>query len=154
MSQIALRKSLLNEGLPKDRALYLNFEDERLLEFQIQDFQTILGVFYAINPDNKDRLCYFFFDEIQVIQYWELFIRRLIDTENVQIFITGSSSKMLSTEIATSLRGRSLTTEVFPLSFKEFLTFNSIKKTIPKTFGSRNTAILRKAIKDYLENLD
>lgn len=142
---------LLSQGLPKDRSLYINFEDERLLGFQVKDFQTIIDFFYAMNPENKDRLCYFFFDEIQVIQNWELFIRRLIDTENVQIFITGSSSKMLSTEIATSLRGRSLTTEVFPLSFKEFLNFNNFVKSIPKTFGSRNTAILRNAAKEYLD---
>ncbi len=144
-------KDLLDKGLPANRLLYLNFEDDRLLEFQVRDFQIILDVFYAINPDNKNHICYFFFDEIQIIDKWESFIRRLLDTENVRVFITGSSSKMLSKEIATGLRGRSLTTEVFPLNFKEFLTFNNTQYNIPTTFGARNSAFLRKSVEDYLK---
>ncbi|MDO8721295.1 MAG: AAA family ATPase [Syntrophales bacterium] len=95
--------------------------------------------------------CYFFFDEIQRIDQWEMFIRRLLDTENIQIFITGSSSKLLGSEIATSLRGRSLAIEIFPFSFEEFLKFHGLFSGSPKTFGANTASVLRKAAKDYLE---
>lgn len=114
-------RSLLSEGVPKENILYLNFEDDRLFEFGLQDCQTVLDVFYGTNPDKKAEHCWFFFDEIQNIPHWEKFIRRLIDTENVSVYVTGSSAKLLSTEIATSLRGRALHREVFPFSFPEYL---------------------------------
>ena len=117
---------LLKAGTRKNQILYLNFEDDRLLEFNVNHFQEILDIYYGKYPENKDNVSYFFFDEIQRIDQWEIFIRRLIDTENVKIYITGSSSKLLSTEIATSLRGRSLSTEIFPLSFHEFLRFHGL----------------------------
>jgi hypothetical protein len=110
-------KSLCDKGINKNRMLYLNFEDDRLMDFNVSKFQDILDVYYAKFPDNKNNCCYFFFDEIQGIQHWESFIRRLIDTENIQIFISGSSSKLLSSEIATCLRGRSLPIVMYPFSF-------------------------------------
>lgn len=142
---------LMASGIPKQRILYLNFEDDRLLGFEAGHFQSILDVFFAEYPENKEERCFFFFDEIQIILNWESFIRRLLDTENVQVFITGSSSKMLSSEIATSLRGRSMTTEVFPLSFEEYLAHHGIFPELPKTFGSRNAAKLRRAAADYFD---
>jgi predicted AAA+ superfamily ATPase len=80
-----------------------------------------------------------------------MFIRRLLDTENLQIFNTGSSSKLLGSEIATSLRGRSVPIEIFPFSFKEFLKFHGLFPDIPKTFGANTASVLSKAVKDYLE---
>jgi len=113
-------KDLLAAGIKKEEILYLNFEDDRLLEFNVNNFQEILDVYFGKYPKHRTARCYFFFDEIQRIDQWEMFIRRLLDTENIQIFITGSSSKLLGSEIATSLRGRSLATEIFPFSFEEF----------------------------------
>jgi hypothetical protein len=75
----------------------------------------------------------------------------MLDTENLQIFITGSSSKLLGSEIATGLRGRSLTTEIYPFSFGEFLKFHGIFSDTPKTFGMNTASKLRKAVNDYLE---
>ncbi|MBI4792013.1 MAG: ATP-binding protein [Deltaproteobacteria bacterium] len=144
-------KELLGSGVKRQRILYLNFEDERLLAFSVKDFQAILDVYYGRFPENKDLECYFFFDEIQRIDQWEMFIRRLLDTEKIRIFLTGSSSKLLSTEIATSLRGRSLSTEIFPFSFAEFLKANGLFGKPPQNFGSRTAATLRRAIADYLE---
>lgn len=140
---------LQKSGIAAERILYLNFDDERLLDFTPADFQMILDLFYARCPANKERLCYFFFDEIQNIPHWETFIRRLIDTENVQITITGSSAKLLSTEIATTLRGRTLTCEVFPFSFKEYLLTHKIFNKIPEQLSSTALAKIRHAIKDY-----
>lgn len=144
-------KELLESGTKRQQILYLNFEDERLLDFEVKHFQAILDVYYGRFPKNKDLDCYFFFDEIQRIDHWEMFIRRLLDTEKARIFLTGSSSKLLSTEIATSLRGRSLSTEIFPFSFREYLTANRLFEKPPQNFGSRATATLRRAIADYLE---
>lgn len=117
----------LTSGLTKEKMLYLNFEDDRLAGFKVQDFQTILDVYYELYPNyiSADDLI-FYFDEIQNIDGWDKFIRRLIDKEQVGIFVTGSSAKTLSKEIATSLRGRCLIKEVFPLSFVEHLNYFGI----------------------------
>lgn len=144
-------KKLLSEGIPKTNILYLNFEDDRLLTFTVSDFQTVLDIYHSKFPETHNNKTYFFFDEIHRIENWETFIRRLLDTENTQIFITGSSSKLLSTEIATSLRGRSITTEIFPLSYIEFLKFHNIFNSPPVTFSSKTSSILRKAFSDYFE---
>ena len=141
----------LAEGIPKTRILYLNFEDDRLLDFDVTHFQHILDVFYGKHPEHRDEVCYFFFDEIQRIDRWEMFIRRLLDTENIRIVLTGSSSKLLSAEIATSLRGRSLTVEMFPFSFPEFLRTRGLVTGKPQTFGAKTSSMLRKAIRDYFE---
>ena len=140
-----------DENVTRDRILYLNFEDDRLLEFSVSHFQKILDVYYRKFPENKQTTCYFFFDELQRIDQWEVFIRRLLDSENIQLFLTGSSSKLLSTEIATSLRGRSITTEIFPFSFQEFLNYHNLFSEPPVTFGSKTTATLRNAIGKYFQ---
>jgi hypothetical protein len=145
-------KDLIAAGIKKEEILYLNFEDDRLLEFNVNNFQEILDVYFGKYPKHRNVRCYFFFDEIQRIDQWEMFIRRLLDTENIQIFITGSSSKLLGSEIATSLRGRSLATEIFPFSFEEYLKFHGLFSYRPKTFGANTSSILRKAVKDYMES--
>jgi hypothetical protein len=142
-------KSLLDQGVSKKRLLYLNFEDDRLLDFHVSQFQDILDVYFAKYPTNKNRCCFFFFDEIQRIIHLESFIRRLIDTENILIFISGSSSKLLSSEIATCLRGRSLPIVMYPFSFSEFLRYHDYFSEIPNSFGSKNAAIFRNAIAHY-----
>lgn len=144
-------KELLGSGIKKEEILYLNFEDERLLDFSVNKFQEILDVYFGKYPEHRNTRCYFFFDEIQRIDQWEMFIRRLLDTENLQIFITGSSAKLLGSEIATSLRGRSLPIEIFPFSFEEYLKFHGLFSDRPKTFGANTSSILRKAVKDYME---
>ena len=141
---------LLSTGIQKEQILYLNFEDDRLLGFNVHHFQIIVDVYFAQFPHHRDLGSYFFFDEIQKIDQWEIFIRRLLDTESIQIYLTGSSSKLLSTEIATSLRGRALIKELYPLSFKEFLKFHQVFSDNPKAYGAKTISKLRKAINDYL----
>ena len=142
---------LLSAGVLKEKILYINFEDDRLLDFRVNHFNTVLDVYFSKYPEHRDTRCYFFFDEIQRIDQWEIFIRRLLDTENVQVYVTRSSSKLLSTDIATSLRGRSLTIEIFPFSFTEFLRFHGLFERAPGKFGTKTVSHLRKAIMDYLE---
>lgn len=144
-------KELLTQGVRKEEILYINFEDDRLLEFNVSNFQDILDVYFVKNPGCRNDRCWFFFDEIQRVDHWERFIRRMLDTETIQICITGSSSKLLSYEIATSLRGRSLTVEMLPFSFIEFLRCHGLFNETPKTFGVKTSATLRKAMKEYFE---
>ena len=111
---------MLNDGLSKTAILYINFEDDRLLPLDEQKLAKLVDAFYSLYPENHDRKCYLFFDEIQNVNNWPIVIRRLHDTKNAEIFLTGSSAKLLSKEIATSLRGRSLAIEIWPYSFSEF----------------------------------
>jgi len=127
--------------------VYINFEDDRLFPLELKDLSTLLDAYYELYPDKKNEKVYFFFDEIQNVQDWEKFVRRLYDTENCTIVITGSSAKLLSKEIATSLRGRTLSYEVFPLSFSELLTFRGISKEL---HSSRAQAKIKNAFSEYL----
>lgn len=95
---------------------FFNFDDERLIQFTVDDFQTLLEVFVELFGIQTT----FYFDEIQNIEGWERFIRRLYEQGN-KIFITGSNAKLLSRELGTHLTGRNIQLEVFPLSFKEII---------------------------------
>lgn len=142
-------KSLLDQGIEIERTVYLNFEDERLSSIAAGDLQTILDVYYRIFPKHSELNCYFFFDEIQNVEGWERFIRRLIDTRRFEVWITGSSAKMLSAEVATSLRGRSRVLTVFPASFAERLAFHGIDQS--KLKGSKQKAIMENQTLNYLD---
>ena len=112
---------MLSVGISKTAILYINFEDDRLLPLNEQKLAKLVESFYSLYPENYDRKCYLFFDEIQNVSNWPIVIRRIHDTKNAEIFLTGSSAKLLSKEIATSLRGRSLAIEIWPYSFNEFI---------------------------------
>jgi len=144
-------EELLASGLEKERLLYLNFEDERLLPFLAGDFQLILETYYRKYPAFKDKRCYLFLDEVQRIEGWDKFVRRLLDAEELSVCVTGSSSKLLSTEIATSLRGRSLTTEIFPFSFREYLEYRDVKLTKTESYGSKLRARLQSGVGEYFK---
>lgn len=111
----------LRHEMPDTCLLYLNLEDDRLFEASLADLDTLLESYYGLFPANRKKEVYFFLDELQRIPGWESFIRRIHDQNAIRIFISGSSAALLSREIATSLRGRTLTFEVFPLSFREWL---------------------------------
>lgn len=116
----------LRSEFPSDRIVYFNFEDDRLFPASLQTMDSFIQAYYELYPGNKSKKVYFFFDEVQEIEKWELFIRRLYDNEKCSIFITGSSSKLLMKEVSTALRGRSISYELFPLSFGEYLAFSGI----------------------------
>src|SRR3972149_2277905 len=142
-------KKIMDSGTNKRCVLYVNFEDSRLSSASIEDLNNMLEVFFEIYPENKQRKTWFFLDEIQLIEKWESFVRRLLDHENVQVFVTGSSSKMMSKEIATSLRGRSLTYRIFPFSFKEFLAANKVN--IGKYLSSVERIKIINGLREYME---
>lgn len=140
--------NLLKE-VEKERIVYINFEDDRIFPLEIMDLDDILEAYYELYPHNKGRIIYLFFDELQNTKGWELYIRRITDKEKVKIFITGSSSKLLSKEIATSLRGRTLTFGLFPLSFSEFLKFNGVQLDGNITY-SKERFNIKKLFEKYL----
>jgi predicted AAA+ superfamily ATPase len=142
---------LLAAGVPKTRLLHVNFDDERLQPLRASDLHHLPETFFRLFPENKAQRCHFFFDEIQNVPGWESFIRRMLDTENVQIMLTGSSAKMLSREIATTLRGRSLATEIFPFSFREALRHRALDDTPAEAAGSARRARLSHELRAYLE---
>ncbi len=114
-------REIVDAGAPRNSVLYINFEDERLWPLRAEHLQLIVEAFYRRNPALRERHCTWVLDEIQLVAGWEQFVRRILDTEQVHLCVSGSSAKMLSREIATSLRGRSVTTELFPFSFPEAL---------------------------------
>lgn len=120
-------RELLDAGIPRGRILHVEFEDDRLAEVRTEDLHRIEEAFYSLHPDSHGKECWYFFDEIQNAPGWERFVRRLLANRNLHLAITGSSAKLLSTEIATSLRGRALTTEVLPFSFREVLRHHDIE---------------------------
>ena len=138
----------LIEKIEKTKILFLNFEDERF-ELNSDELDLILQAYMELYPSYKLSECYFFFDEIQNIPNWEKFIRRMYDAISKNIFITGSNSKLLSSEIATSLRGRTLNFEIFPLSFKEYLSFKDIEVDF---YSSKSLAFIKNAQESFLKN--
>jgi len=139
-------------GVDRGRLLYLNFEDERLLPLSAADLSRIPEAFYRRTPANRGHLCWFYFDEIQNVPGWETFVRRLLDTEKVALILTGSSARLLSREIATSLRGRSLSTEILPFSFAESLRHEGVD--LPRDWppGAKVRSILEHRFERYLES--
>jgi len=130
----------LRKQVAANQLVYLNFEDDRLFPLRLEDMEMLVQGYFELYPENKEKQVWFFFDEIQEVPNWEKFVRRLADTENCRIYLTGSSSKLLSRELATALRGRTLPFEVFPLDFSEFLQFHNIALN-PETSKGQATAL-------------
>lgn len=115
-----LINQLNTQGVAVEKILYINFEDERL-QLSSKELDLILQAYRELYPQLDLADCYFFFDEIQEVEGWEKFIARIYSSISQHVFITGSNAKLLSKEIATALRGRTITFEIYPLSFAEFV---------------------------------
>jgi uncharacterized protein len=129
-------RKLVAEGVLLDQILHLNFEDDRLMPINHKSMGKMIDAWYTLYPQNHDRCCYLFLDEVQNVDGWPLVLRRILDTKNVQIYVTGSSAKLLSKEIATSLRGRSLAIEVAPYDYSEYLAAHGLEKPL-KSMGQQ-----------------
>ncbi|MCL6533051.1 MAG: ATP-binding protein [Armatimonadetes bacterium] len=112
----------LASGAPRESLVYIDFEDDRLLPMDASGLDALVEAYYRLYPQYRaSQRVLFCFDEIQAVSGWERFVRRLMDTELVDIYLSGSSARLLSREIATSMRGRVLEIRLFPFSFREFL---------------------------------
>src|SRR3990172_5474879 len=118
-------RQLLDErraALPRERALYLSFDDDRLAGLELDQLGFLLEEYYRRFPALRGReTVHWLLDEIQLVPGWERFVRRVLDSEKVEIAVSGSSARMLSREVHTSLRGRGMATVIRPFSFREFL---------------------------------
>ena len=120
---------------------YINFDDERLINFTVDDFHNLMLVFHKLYQADV-----IFLDEVQNIEGWERFIRRIHD-EDYKIFLTGSNARLLSSELATHLTGRYVKIELYPFSFREYLSFHRIDYDV-KT--SKKKAIVLRYFDKYL----
>tara|TARA_B110000459_G_scaffold118274_1_gene130451 strand:+ start:1123 stop:2373 length:1251 start_codon:yes stop_codon:yes gene_type:complete len=127
--------ALISRGIPKEQILFIDFEDDRLVPMSMKEMGELLDSFYTIYPENHTKKCYFFLDEVQNIDGWHQVIRRYLKSKDIEITITGSSAKLLSKEINTSLRGRALAIEIMPYNFNEFRSAHNL--AIPKLPFSR-----------------
>ncbi len=130
-------KQLESKGVPLSQIVYVNFEDERLLETKVTDLNTILEI--GLEMSGSTNKPYLFLDEIQNINGWEKFVRRIADMK-YRINITGSNSKMLSSEIASTLGGRFIIMNVYPYSFTEYLTANHREKNYLDVISTQDRA--------------
>ena len=137
----------LREKNLRENIIYINFEDDRLFPLELVSLDFLLESYYAMYPTKRDEKVYLFLDEIQAVDNWEIYVRRIYDTLNLQIFITGSSAKLLSTEVATSLRGRTISYEIFPFSFKEYLRYKNIEINLN---SSKSLSFIQNALNSYL----
>lgn len=126
---------LIEQGHKKEEILYFNFEDDRIDSLEVKDLDLIKTCY----EEMYDSRPIFFLDEIQLVDRWERFARRLAD-QKYQVYITGSNAKMLSSEIATTLGGRYMIHEVYPYSLQEYLKASGInmhEKNAQFTFGKQ-----------------
>ncbi len=141
-------RDLLASGVDKRRIIYINLEDDRLYPIDAQELDLILRAHMELWPDLVGQRCYLFLDEFQNVTGWERYVRRIHDTENLSIFITGSSSALLQKDMASAMRGRSVTYEIFPLAFAEFLRFKGVVHT---PYSAASESLMAHAFREYLD---
>ncbi len=140
------KSTLLQEIRSKNKEsdYFLNFDDDRLIHFRVEDFQKLFEIFIELFGVQST----FYFDEIQNIRGWERFVRRLYD-QGKKVYITGSNASMLSRELGTHLTGRYIQYELFPFSFREFLALNKVKYSQNDLFTTVGKSTLKKWFNEY-----
>lgn len=126
---------------------YLNFEDERLVDFEVADFNSLYEVFLELYGKKSA----FFLDEIQNVAQWETFVRRM-QNKGYKFFITGSNASLLSKELGTKLTGRCVSIELYPFSFMEYLSFKRYKLQKNALSYTTERASIRKYFSEYLKH--
>ena len=139
---------LLKNGVPRERILYVGFDDERFLSMSPDNFDELLQAYREMYPHIAIKDVYMFFDEIQLVKGWELFVLRVYKNYCKHIFITGSTAKMLSEEMASALRGWPDEYREYPLSFSEYLRFKNIEAN---RYTEEGKAVLASAFRTYCE---
>ncbi|MBI4872375.1 MAG: ATP-binding protein, partial [Candidatus Riflebacteria bacterium] len=135
-----------------ERALFVSFDDDRLADLASEQLSLLLEEFYRRYPELRGReTVAWFLDEIQLVVGWERFVRRVMDTELVEVVVSGSSARMLSREVHSSLRGRGLETVIRPFSFREFLRHRGQEpEREPAYWTSAQRSLVEKAFREYL----
>lgn len=140
------------KNVPPERVVYISFDDERLVDIEAGQLSNLIEEYYRRYPKLRGaKTVYWFFDEIQLVQGWDRFVRRIMDTELVEIVVSGSSARMLSREIHTSLRGRGMETVIRPFSFREFLRFRGEEPAEePRRWVPAQRSLIEKRFREYL----
>lgn len=140
----------LSIGVAKENILSIHFFDDRISNLKTVGLDSVLQAYFLLYPNKKhNEKIYCFFDEIQVIPGWEAFIDRMLRTENCMVYLSGSSAQLLSKEVATQMRGRALSWELFPFSFQEFTDHQKIKNELP--LNSQQRLLIENAFDEYWE---
>lgn len=133
-----------------DNSMYIDFEDERLVDLDVSDLDKIRESFFELKPQLiNEKDIFFLFDEIQNVNQWERFVRRLVEKERINLFCAGSSSKITPNLIHTSLKGRVWSIEVFPFSFREILILRGLDLTNKKLFYGNNKINVKNNLDEY-----
>ena len=132
-----------------EQDFFFNFDDERLVNFTVADFQTLQECFFELFGEQHT----YYFDEIQNVKGWETFVRRLYNEGN-KVIVTGSNARMLSRELGTHLTGRYIAVEIFPFSFQEYLQLAKVQLEAKDFYLTSKRAILLGHFKEYLEKGD
>lgn len=140
-------KRLLASGVDKEQILYIGFDDERLSNMDVSDFDEILQAYRLMYPDRPLSSVYMFFDEIQIVKGWELFVLRVYKNYCKNVYVTGSTAQMLSGEMSSALRGWPDEYTEYPLSFKEFIAFKGVKAN---RYTEEGAALMANMFKSYL----
>ena len=135
-----------------ERAVYIGFDDDRLAEIKADQLSAILEAYYRRFPSlRRKETVSWFLDEIQLVPGWERFVRRVLDTEKVSLVVSGSSARMLSREVHTSLRGRGIETVIRPFSFREFLRHRAEEPAAePRRWTADQRSLIEKRFGEYL----
>lgn len=142
-------KKLIDTGIPRKNILYVNFEDPTFIPYLTVELLLRIHALYLerFNPEGRT---YIVLDEVQLVPGWERFVRGLYDREkDIKFYITGSSSRLLSKEYGSSLTGRLVSNEIFPLSFQEFLQFKGREGLLGKSRG-KGSPTLRNLFHEYI----
>ncbi len=146
------RADLIAAGRSPSRLIYFNFEDERLGDIRADQLHLIPDTHLRLFPEPANEPITLFLDEIQLVPGWETFIRRMLDTPGYEIFLSGSSAKLLSREIATAMRGRAWEITIHPFSFREFLRHHQQEiPANPSALTQRKATALDHQFARYLE---
>lgn len=138
---------LLASGVDKEQILYIGFDDERLANMNVSDFDEILQAYRLMYPDRPLSSVYMFFDEIQIVKGCELFVLRVYKSYCKNVYVTGSTAQMLSGEMSSALRGWPDEYTEYPLSFREFIAFKGIKAN---RYTEEGAALMANMFKSYL----
>lgn len=140
-------------GVRQSSICYFDFDDDRLKPITPAVGDEVLEAFYAMHPEALTDGAYFFFDELQEMQDWSTWLRRIVATRKATVYVSGSSSKLLSREIASEFRGRALEFELLPFSFSEYARAHgiSIRPSRENAFSTEDRARLHAAFSRYLE---
>lgn len=141
-----LMRQAIHQAIGIDNCYYLDFEDERLLGFTVDDFNQLYEVFVELFGERQT----FVFDEIQIIPGWESFVRRM-HKNSYKFMISGSSADLLSSELSTKLTGRHVTVELLPFSFQEYLGLQSFDFEPEKPLSTKEKGLLQNAFNSYIE---